>query len=149
VAAHSHRLLDLTGAEFAAVTLDTDGALVCTRNGVPYRIPARPRPHSQATGAGDTFVSGLTLALAVGASPAAAAEIAAAAAALVVTQAGTVACPAAELRAHFALSLRRESRLADARSLPAPDSLAGREWNHEPMAVPSTIWHGGPEAGAA
>src|SRR6266511_3424010 len=76
IAEHAERLFDLTGAQIAAVTLDTDGA-----------------------GAGDTFLTALALALAGGADTPAAAEPASAAAAVVVGKAGTATCSAEELRA--------------------------------------------------
>ena len=102
IASEGERLLDLTGAQMAAVTLDADGALLIERGGPPYRTYARPTRHSRAAGAGDTFLSALTLALAAGAGTPAAAELASAAAAVVVGQDGTCACTAAELRASFA-----------------------------------------------
>jgi D-beta-D-heptose 7-phosphate kinase / D-beta-D-heptose 1-phosphate adenosyltransferase len=106
------RILELTGAQIAAVTLDQDGALVFERaceedpgeaqsTIEPYRTYSRPQPHSKAAGAGDTFVSALTLALAAGASTPAAAELAAAAAVVVVSKDGTAACSTDELRAYF------------------------------------------------
>jgi D-beta-D-heptose 7-phosphate kinase/D-beta-D-heptose 1-phosphate adenosyltransferase len=98
IAAHGERLLTLTGAQIAAVTLDVEGALIFERGKPAYRTYARPAPHARAAGAGDTFVSALALALAAGAHTPAAAELASAAAACVVAQDGTVACPAAELR---------------------------------------------------
>ncbi len=95
------RILDLTGAELAVVTIDRDGALAFTRDGEPYRLYARPRPDSRAAGAGDTFVSALTLALASGAHTENAAELASAAAEIVVGKDGTSACFAAELVDYF------------------------------------------------
>lgn len=98
IAAQGERILDLTGAQIAAVTLDTEGALVFERGRPPYRTYARPARHSRAAGAGDTFVSAFALALAAGAHTPAAAELASAAAAVVVGTEGTTACSAAELR---------------------------------------------------
>jgi D-beta-D-heptose 7-phosphate kinase/D-beta-D-heptose 1-phosphate adenosyltransferase len=92
------RLLDMTGARIAAVTLDTDGALFFTRDHAPYRTYARPVEHSRAAGAGDTFASALALALAAGGDVAASAEIASAAAAIVVDKDGTATCTLPELR---------------------------------------------------
>jgi D-beta-D-heptose 7-phosphate kinase/D-beta-D-heptose 1-phosphate adenosyltransferase len=93
------RLLDLTGARIAAVTLDTEGALFFTRGRYPYRTYARPVEHSRAAGAGDTFVSALALALAAGGDVAGSAEIASAAAAVVVAKDETATCTLPELRA--------------------------------------------------
>lgn len=101
------RLLEMTGAQIAAVTLDQDGALVfeqrCEAEAAPdpYRTYSQPEPHSKAAGAGDTFVSALALALASGATTPAAAELAAAAARVVVSKHGTAACSGDELRAHL------------------------------------------------
>jgi D-beta-D-heptose 7-phosphate kinase/D-beta-D-heptose 1-phosphate adenosyltransferase len=102
IAARSHELLDITGARIVATTLDTDGAILVERGGVPYRTYAQPTRDANAAGAGDTFLSALALALAAGADTPAAAEIAAAAAAVVVGKPGTAACEAADLRAAFA-----------------------------------------------
>ena len=73
------RLLEATGARIAAVTLDTEGALVFERDRPPYRTYARPTHHSRAAGAGDTFLATLALALAAGAETPAAADLASAA----------------------------------------------------------------------
>jgi D-beta-D-heptose 7-phosphate kinase/D-beta-D-heptose 1-phosphate adenosyltransferase len=94
-----HRLLEVTGAQIAAVSLDTDGAVFFERGSPPYRTYARPTAHARAAGAGDTFVAALALALAAGADLAAAAELASAAANVVVGKDGTAACSALELRA--------------------------------------------------
>ena len=102
IAAASERILALTGAKVAAVTLDTDGALVVERDRAPYRTYARAEHHSRAAGAGDTFLATLALALAAGADTPAAAELASAAAAVVVEQDGTVACSTGELLARVA-----------------------------------------------
>jgi D-beta-D-heptose 7-phosphate kinase/D-beta-D-heptose 1-phosphate adenosyltransferase len=99
IAAYGERLLDLTGAQIAAVTLDSEGALVFERGRPPYRTYAQPA-RSCVAGAGDTFTSALGLALAAGASTAAAAELASGAAAVVVGKEGTAACSAQELREH-------------------------------------------------
>jgi D-beta-D-heptose 7-phosphate kinase / D-beta-D-heptose 1-phosphate adenosyltransferase len=101
IAPHADRVLDMTGAQIAAITLDTEGALVCERGNVPYRTYANAQPDSRATGAGDTFVSGLTLSLLAGADTADAAEIAQAAARIVVSKPGTTTCTADELRSLF------------------------------------------------
>ena len=99
MARYGTRLLGLTGARIAAVTLDTEGALFFTRGRDPYRTYAQPVEHSRAAGAGDTFASALALALAAGGDVAASAEMASAAAAVVVGKDGTAACTLPELRA--------------------------------------------------
>ncbi|MFN8485905.1 MAG: D-glycero-beta-D-manno-heptose 1-phosphate adenylyltransferase [Anaerolineae bacterium] len=93
------RIFDLTGAQIAAVTLDTEGAVILERGAPPYRTYAQPASHSRAAGAGDTYLSALALALAAGGSTSAAAELAAAAAAVVVGRDGTTVCTADELLA--------------------------------------------------
>jgi D-beta-D-heptose 7-phosphate kinase/D-beta-D-heptose 1-phosphate adenosyltransferase len=96
------QLLELTGAQIAAVTLDQSGALLFQRDsGRPYRTYATPEPNSRAAGAGDTFVSALAVGLASGASIEHAAEIASAAASIVVEKNGTAACSAEGLKERF------------------------------------------------
>jgi D-beta-D-heptose 7-phosphate kinase/D-beta-D-heptose 1-phosphate adenosyltransferase len=100
--AHGGRLLDELNTRIACLTMDRDGALIFERGAPPYRTYAVPQPHTQATGAGDTFLSALAMALAAGGGGADAAELAAAAAAVVVGRDGTAICGAAELREHVA-----------------------------------------------
>jgi D-beta-D-heptose 7-phosphate kinase / D-beta-D-heptose 1-phosphate adenosyltransferase len=102
IAARGERLLGVTGARIAAVTLDTDGAIVIERGRPAYRIPARPSTHARAIGAGDTFVGALALSLAAGADAHTAADVAAAAAAIAVSMDGTAACTHEALREHVA-----------------------------------------------
>lgn len=96
------RLLDMTGADIAAITLDTDGALIFERGAPPYRTYAQRADGTRAAGAGDTFVAALALALAAGAGATVAAEIASTAAAVVVARDGTTACSGADLRERLA-----------------------------------------------
>jgi D-beta-D-heptose 7-phosphate kinase / D-beta-D-heptose 1-phosphate adenosyltransferase len=98
IAAHGDAILGLTGARMAAITLDSEGAVVVERGRPAYRTYAEPTRHCQAAGAGDTFLSCLALALAAGADAPAAADLASAAAAVVVGKAGTATCSALELR---------------------------------------------------
>ncbi len=105
------RLLELIGTRIAAITLDTDGALIFERGHPPYRTYAQPTSHSQAAGAGDTFVAALALALAAGATTPAAAELASAAASVVVRSNGTVTCTSAQLCASIISSDRAISNL--------------------------------------
>ena len=102
VASHGERLLDLTGAQIVAVTLDADGALLLQRGLPPYRTYAAAGPRGRASGAGDTFLSALALALAAGAEAPAAAELASAAAGVVVREDRTAVCSADALRARAA-----------------------------------------------
>jgi D-beta-D-heptose 7-phosphate kinase/D-beta-D-heptose 1-phosphate adenosyltransferase len=98
LASAGDRILALTGAEIAAVTLDLDGALLFERGRAPYRTYAHSAPHTCATGAGDTFISALALALAAGAHTPTAAEFASAAAAVVVAKGGTAVCSGQDVR---------------------------------------------------
>ncbi len=106
---HGEKLLELTGAQIVAVTLDAEGAIVFER--VPsepgqqqlssHRIASVRASQSRTSGAGDTFVSTLTLALAAKATMPVAAELASAAAAVVVGKDGTTACSVQELRQYL------------------------------------------------
>jgi len=113
VAGWSERLLDLTGARLAAVTLDADGALMFERRRPPYRTYARPTHHSRAAGAGDTFLATLALALAAGAETPAAADLASAASAVVVARDGTAACSARDLLDRVAVERKPSGDVAD------------------------------------
>ncbi len=95
---YGEKLLNLAGAKIAAVTLDTEGAMIFEHGSQPYRTDAQPTAESRTSGAGDTYSSALTLALAAGAATPLAADFAAAAAAVVVRKEGTTACSAEELR---------------------------------------------------
>lgn len=102
IAAHGEAILDQVQTQIAAITVDTDGALIFERGNPTYRTYAQPTPPARSAGAGDTFVSAFALALAAGADTPAAAELASAAAAIVVAQDGTVTCDLADLRAYVA-----------------------------------------------
>lgn len=101
VAEHGERVLELTGADIAAVTLDREGAVVFERGRPPHRTYAKPADDSRAAGAGDTFLAALTLALAAGADTPTAAELAATAANYVVEEGGTRPCSAEDLEAEL------------------------------------------------
>jgi D-beta-D-heptose 7-phosphate kinase / D-beta-D-heptose 1-phosphate adenosyltransferase len=124
ISRYGERLLDLTGAHIAAVTLDQEGALVFERGCTPYRTYARPAPHSRAAGAGDTFASALTLSLAAGAHLEASAELASAASSIVVEKDGTSTCSALELRNYFSTG---EKFVTDAFQLAARMSAYRKE----------------------
>lgn len=99
MAAYGERILDLTGARIAAVTLDADGALIFERNRPAYRTYAVAGRSSRTAGAGDTFGAAFALAIAAGAHAPGAAELASAAAGVVVGKDGTSCCSAQELDA--------------------------------------------------
>lgn len=113
---YGEEILDITGAQIAAVTLDTEGAVIFERDSLPYRTYAQPTPHARATGAGDTFISALTLALAAGATTYASAELASAAAAVIVGKEGTAACSVEELQAYIS---REDKYVTEVSSLSA------------------------------
>ncbi|MBE9188923.1 D-glycero-beta-D-manno-heptose 1-phosphate adenylyltransferase [Gloeocapsopsis crepidinum LEGE 06123] len=101
ISPHGQSLLNITGAEIVAVTLDAEGAIVferSTSNGFELHRTWTKKATNHATGAGDTFVSALALALAANVPTKVAAEFATAAAAVVVQKDGTTACTAQELR---------------------------------------------------
>ena len=100
---HGQRVLTLTGAWMATITLDRDGAVIFLEDGEgavnqPTRTQANPAPSSHATGAGDTYVATLALALAANADPYGAASLAATATGVVVTEPGTTRCHPLALR---------------------------------------------------
>lgn len=98
IAAQGERLLQLTGAEIVAATLDQEGALIFERDRpLPYRTTARPTTPTQTTGAGDTYISVLTLGLALAAPLPIVAELAATAAAIGIAKEGTATCSRQEL----------------------------------------------------
>lgn len=101
IRARGRDILDITGATVAAVTIDSEGAVIFERGKAPYRTYARPAPNSKAAGAGDTYISTLTLGLTLGLSPLEAAELAMAAAMVVVHKDGTSTCSAKELMDFF------------------------------------------------
>ncbi|SFQ68688.1 D-glycero-beta-D-manno-heptose 1-phosphate adenylyltransferase [Amycolatopsis rubida] len=98
---HAGLLLERSGADLAAVTLDRDGAVVLQAGRPSLRTYADGEAKTT-VGAGDTFTSALALALAAGADPGAAAEFASAAADTVVRKPGTANCDPAELRRRLA-----------------------------------------------
>lgn len=126
VTAHGERLLELTGATIAAVTLDSDGAVVFERAQPAYRTYAVPTDVARATGCGDTYTAALTLALAAGAGTVAAAELASAAAGVVVRKPGTSACSAAELAEDDPTTVKRVPSAATLTGIIRSHRLGGR-----------------------
>jgi D-beta-D-heptose 7-phosphate kinase/D-beta-D-heptose 1-phosphate adenosyltransferase len=99
VASHAGTILRRTGARVAAVTLDRDGAVLLERGRPPHRTFTRPTTEDRATGAGDTFLAALTLALTSGLPTPAAGDLAALAAGIVVSDRVTGQCGADALAA--------------------------------------------------
>lgn len=94
-------LLTKTGAENITVTLDDDGVVLIRKGKKPYCVDCIPRDSKNTIGAGDTFISALTLALASKLKMETCVEIAAAAAAIVVQKDGTTGCTNVELKSYF------------------------------------------------
>jgi len=101
IAERGHSILDITGAQIAAVTLDADGALIFERDRPVYRTFAKSGLFPKPVGAGDTFISAFALALTCNADTPTAAEIASAASSVVVEKTGTAPCYWAELKESF------------------------------------------------
>lgn len=78
-------------AEIVAVTMGADGAVIASRDGIVHVPPLKVEVKS-AVGAGDSFVAGMTLALADGKPVAEAAMFGAAAGTAAVLTAGTLLC---------------------------------------------------------
>lgn len=91
-------LLDACGSRIAAVTLDANGALILERTRPPFRIAASRVPTASVSGAGDTYLASLALALAAGGSTRQAAELAGLAAGVAVEKPYTATCSSGELR---------------------------------------------------
>jgi D-beta-D-heptose 7-phosphate kinase/D-beta-D-heptose 1-phosphate adenosyltransferase len=113
VEAAADELLERTGAELVAATLDVEGGILLERDRPPYRLWARPTASSRSAGAGDSFTAALALALGAGADVVLAGELATAAAGVVCGRIGTAACTADELRAAVLHGAAAEGALLD------------------------------------
>lgn len=102
VGGHADALLAATGARAVVVTLDRDGTVLVTPDGVRHRTWARPAAEKQASGAGDTFVAALTLARSAGLPLTASLDLAQSAADVVVHQPGTSVCSTEQLSRYLA-----------------------------------------------
>lgn len=102
VVAEAERLLTVTGAALAAVTLDRDGAVLVGRDRTSHHTPALRRLAGARPGAGDAFAAALALGLGAGGAPASAVALATAAATVAVERAGTALTDPARLRAALA-----------------------------------------------
>lgn len=96
---NSAEILSVCGASLVAVTLDRDGALILEEGMEPFRTYPGQVINPRSPGAGDTYLSALTLALNAGASGAEAALIAGTAASVVLSREGTSSCSFDELSA--------------------------------------------------
>src|SRR5215471_490361 len=88
----------LADCEAILVTQSEDGMTLVPRKGETVHVPAHPVKVRDVSGAGDTVVAALALALAAGADWEAALRISSAAAAVAVSKQGTASVSAAELR---------------------------------------------------
>jgi len=116
VAEFAHDLLEQTAAAQVVVTFDRDGTVLFNDSGVIHRTWANPASEKQASGAGDTFVAALTLALASGLTDHTALDLAQSAADVVVHRLGTSLCSTRDLMAHlndFADALTSTSELLE------------------------------------
>ena len=126
VAAQAEVLLDKTNARLVAVTLDRDGCLCLERGLDPLRIAAPPCSHPRVAGAGDTFLSAMTLALAAGADTAQAAQLANLAASVVVERDLTATCSVEDLRDRLTGDLHPHTDLARLARLLEQERQRGR-----------------------
>lgn len=101
VAARRNELLAATSAAAVVVTLDRDGTVLLTADGEAHRTWADPVTEKQASGAGDTFVAGLTAARAAGLPLTTSLDLAQAAADVVVHRPGTSVCTTSDLTGHL------------------------------------------------
>ncbi len=93
------RLLERWNPAALLITLGEHGMLLFENNAPPYRIPARAKDVFDVSGAGDTAIAVLALALAAGATPSEAAELANRAGGIVVGKLGTATVSVSELQA--------------------------------------------------
>ena len=117
IAAAARALMASAGLESMVVTLGNHGMLVVPADGAETAVPAMRHEVYDVTGAGDTAIAVLTLALAARAPLAQAAELANAAAGVSVTQVGAVAVSAASIR--DALAAHPEGKLLSRQELAA------------------------------
>jgi rfaE bifunctional protein kinase chain/domain len=95
--AAGRRLLELWAPRELLVTRGDDGMLLFRKDVGPHHIPTRAMTVFDVSGAGDTAIAILTLALAAGADAVEAAELANRASGIVVGKLGTAAVTATEL----------------------------------------------------
>jgi D-beta-D-heptose 7-phosphate kinase / D-beta-D-heptose 1-phosphate adenosyltransferase len=115
IAAAARELMRRGGLESMVVTLGHRGMLVVPRDAPETTVPAIRHEVYDVTGAGDTAIAVLTLALAARAPLAVAAQLANAAAGLTVTQVGAVAVSVDAIR--DVLTARPEGKLLSRREL--------------------------------
>ena len=117
IAAAARPLVAAAQLDWMVVTLGDRGILLVPADGSPQHIPALRRAVADVTGAGDTVVAVLAIALAGGADVGQAAEIANAAAGIAVGEVGAVVVQSAQIR--DALSGRHGGKVLDRAELAA------------------------------
>jgi D-beta-D-heptose 7-phosphate kinase / D-beta-D-heptose 1-phosphate adenosyltransferase len=117
IAAAARELLPQAGLDSMVVTLGSRGMLVVPRDGAETAVPALRHEVYDVTGAGDTAIAVLTLALAARAPLVQAARLANAAAGVAVTQVGAVAVSTGNIR--DALAARPDGKLLARQELAA------------------------------
>jgi D-beta-D-heptose 7-phosphate kinase/D-beta-D-heptose 1-phosphate adenosyltransferase len=117
IAAAARALIASAGLESMVVTLGSRGMLVVPADGAEVAVPANRHEVYDVTGAGDTAIAVLALALAARAPLAQAAQLANAAAGVSVCQVGAVAVSAASIR--DALAARPDGKLLSRHELAA------------------------------
>jgi len=100
----ARRLLERWRPKSLLITLGAQGMLLLEKDAPPRHLPAHAKDVFDVSGAGDTAIAVLALALAAGATPGEAAELANRASAIVVGKLGTATATAAELAASVARS---------------------------------------------
>ena len=101
LAAAASRLLRMTGCRYVLVTRGEHGMTLFSGDGAPFTVPAIARQVFDVSGAGDTVISALTLALAANAPIRHAVALASLAAGVVVEKLGTATASPREIL-HFA-----------------------------------------------
>jgi D-beta-D-heptose 7-phosphate kinase/D-beta-D-heptose 1-phosphate adenosyltransferase len=110
LAAAGRRILARLACRAALVTRGEHGMTLFERGRAPLHVPTAAREVFDVTGAGDTVIATMALALAAGASLPEAAVLANAAAGVVVGKVGTAQATPAEVLAAARLGVRRRSR---------------------------------------
>jgi D-beta-D-heptose 7-phosphate kinase/D-beta-D-heptose 1-phosphate adenosyltransferase len=102
ILAAGRRLLELWQTGSLLITLGEQGMMLFETGRPPYHTPTRAKDVFDVSGAGDTAIAVLTLALCAGATPSQAAELANRASGIVVGKLGTATATMAELQASLA-----------------------------------------------
>jgi D-beta-D-heptose 7-phosphate kinase/D-beta-D-heptose 1-phosphate adenosyltransferase len=112
VVAAGHRILSLLGCRAVLVTRGEHGMSLFERGRPPLHVPTAAREVFDVTGAGDSVIATMALALAAGASLPEAAVLANCAAGVVVGKVGTAQASPEEVLAAARLAARRRSASA-------------------------------------